>query len=32
MQEWLPVDIHDIHVNAIIELNIVTEGKPESSW
>jgi hypothetical protein len=31
MQYWLALDIHDVDDNQIVEVNIVTEGKSEST-
>jgi hypothetical protein len=32
MQEWTPTNVHDVDDDAIVELNVVPQGKAEATW
>jgi hypothetical protein len=32
VEDWVAVDVHDININAVVELCIVSQRKSESTW
>jgi hypothetical protein len=32
MKNWIPINIHNVNIDAVVEFHIISQCEPESAW